>query len=145
MLAANLPRGEEAFRDEGMSLDLAGQEHGIKHMRTGRLGITKDALLFDDLRFPLPDISGMGLLGKAKIAMTCARQHYEIRFLPARCGRKYFTLYQMLHGSGALMPGSIGLAPKSDGRTFLTLGIIVAYWIMQMPFIFKVKQRKRDL
>lgn len=88
----------EAFSDGGVTLERIGEGHEMSAADSGRLVMSRSALTVGKTRFPLAEISGMALFGKAKIALTAAGAHYEIRFPPAGCGRKYLLLYEMIHG-----------------------------------------------
>ena len=88
---------ETAYADEDVELQAVGENHSVEQVACGRMTMSKRELRIGRAAFLLSEISGMGLFGKAKIAFTDAvGKHYEIRFPVARCGRKYFTLYELL-------------------------------------------------
>lgn len=86
-----------AFFDEGAILSEIDQGHRAAIVERGRLALSREAMTVEGRVFPISDISGMALIGKAKLVFTTnGGRHFEIKLPPAKCGRKYFALYQLL-------------------------------------------------
>ena len=99
--AASLKENEIAYSDDGVKLIGVGKRHQSKLLEVGKLTMTKTELCVGEHRFPLRNISSMGLMGVYKMMFSVDGVSYELRAAKnIYCGRKYFTLYEHLKRQG---------------------------------------------
>lgn len=92
---------EELFFDETVAFSKFGENHETVPLGSGRISMSRGKLTVGEHCFPLETVSGMGLFGRANIAFSVGAEHYEIKFAPGVCGRKYFALYEEIRGRQA--------------------------------------------
>ena len=95
--AASLGEDEIAYSDPDVKLIGVGRKHKDSRLEIGTLSISKEALSVGSHRFPLENISSMGLMGTYKMMFSVDGQSYELRAAKKPyCGRKYYTFYELL-------------------------------------------------
>lgn len=92
-----LGENEVAYSDEGVKLIGVGRRHQSKVLEIGRLTMTKQTLSVGSHSFPIKSISSIGLIGVYKMMFSVEGVSYELRAAKTPyCGRKYFTLFEVL-------------------------------------------------
>ena len=95
--AASLGEDEIAYTDPDVKLIGVGRKHKDSVLEIGALSISKEMLSVGSRRFPLENISSMGLMGTYKMMFSVDGQSYELRAAKKPyCGRKYYTFYELL-------------------------------------------------
>ncbi len=93
--------GTLSLCDGDMRLFAVNKRHRMRPVDGGRLCMNREELQLGNTRLALHDISNMAVVGAAKLMLTAAGRHYEIRARGNRvCGRKYFMLYEIYTQKG---------------------------------------------
>ena len=81
-----------------MSLYKITPDHRTEHIYSGPVTLANGRMDFGKYSFPLEELDGEGLCGKAKMVLMYAGDHYELRSTVRINALKYVHAYEYITG-----------------------------------------------
>ena len=85
-----------AFIDEGQTLYRIGPQHELIPVASGKMALYADRFVLGGITMKLSEMTGMALVQRDQIVLSCRGEFYTVASDHLRSGRKYVTLYDFL-------------------------------------------------
>lgn len=86
----------ELFSDGNVTLYAIDGEHNVEQLETGRLSMTRNAIILGSHSFPLSEIEGLAIYSRCTIVLTHNGTHYEMKTPERMCAVKYTRAYDYI-------------------------------------------------
>lgn len=90
--------GGREIRDDNVSLYRVTPDHRTEVVCSGEMVLSDGRLTFGEYSFPLDELDGVALCGRAKAVLMYAGTHYEFRSEKRLCSLKYIHAYEHITG-----------------------------------------------
>ena len=97
-LGEYLDNGGTEIGDANVSLYKITPDHRTEHIYSGPVTLAGGRMDFGEYSFPLEELDGVGLCGKAKMVLMYAGDHYELRSTERINALKYVHAYEYITG-----------------------------------------------
>lgn len=92
----------ELLSDEGIELTQILSINKRKSLGSGRMSLNRDMLRVCDMEFPLDKLTGISMIGRAKLNFTCSGLSYELSSRKSSCFKKYLLVLSRLAADNKL-------------------------------------------